>query len=73
MDKSTAIVLDLFSNVVHRYKQCGTVFPAPRTTPFLLKKVEYCSAESKMLHMRHICTFLFFAINVPQVKHICLT
>jgi hypothetical protein len=23
MDKSTAIVLDLVSNVVHRYKQCG--------------------------------------------------
>ncbi len=23
--------------------------------------------------MRHICTFLFFAINAPQVKHICLT
>ncbi len=50
-----------------------TVFPAPRTTPFWLKKVEYCSAESKMLHMRHICTFLFFAVNAPQVKHICLT
>ncbi len=50
-----------------------TVFPAPRTTPFWLKKVEYCSAESKMLHMRHTCTFLFFAINAPQVKHICLT
>jgi hypothetical protein len=23
--------------------------------------------------MRHICTFLFFAINAPQVKHICLS
>jgi hypothetical protein len=50
-----------------------TVFPAPRITPFWLKKGEYCSAESKMLHMRHICTFRFFAINAPQVKHICLT
>ncbi len=50
-----------------------TVFPAPRTTPFWLKKVEYCSAESKMLHMRHICTLLFFAINAPQVKHLFLT
>jgi hypothetical protein len=46
--------------IVFKSASTYTVFPAPRTTPFWLKKVEYCSAESKMLHMRHICTFLFF-------------
>ncbi len=40
-----------------------TVSPVPTLTPIWLQRVECSLAESNMLHMRHICTFLFLCFS----------
>jgi hypothetical protein len=59
--------------LVSNFAKSHTVRSVPASTLIYITRVESSSAESNMLQVRHICTFLFSCfsnLNAPQMKHI---